>query len=174
MASIMFDGSISATIAVRGKSYTLVGSGNVSALTAGGSATAQLPSVKLVYHAPFSDAISLGTLDSQLDGASSLMQDIIAALHLPAALDGEIATLRTQLKALPGPLGQAYTAVLDQIELRITDIELTMDAPAAGETTYKNGKVSLGFGFDCSRTGASLLGIRLQAIGLKFSVAVSI
>ena len=104
MASIMFDGSISATIAVRGKSYTLVGSGNVSALTAGSGTTVQLPSVRLVYHAPFSDAISLGTLDSQLDGASSLMQDIIAALHLPAALDGEIATLRTQLKALPGPL----------------------------------------------------------------------
>jgi hypothetical protein len=183
--SIVFDGSISATIQIRGRSYTLVGSANITGSTAGGGgggvggggSDVRLPGVKLGYHASFNDAMSLGTLGSIVSGAQTLIDDIVVTLHLPAGFKDEWNNnITAKLNQLPAPLGSLYSNILANVELRITDIELLLDAPAAVNTAYSKGSVTLGFGFDCSQIDPNdrkLLGITLQAIGVKFSVGLS-
>lgn len=177
---IIFDGSISATIQVRGRTYTLVGTANLtSASGSSGGGSGSLSAVKLVYHAAFNDALSLGTLGSVVSGGQNLVDDIVEALNLPRSSPSDFKTEWTQLqgrlKAMPAPFGAIYTEVLANVELRITDIELVLDAPAPGNSFYSRGSVALGFGFDCSQIDPSnrtLLGIRLQAIGVKLSVGI--
>jgi hypothetical protein len=186
---IIFDGSVSATIQIRGKSYTLAGSANITGSTSsgssgssgGGSPQVRLPGVKLAYHAPFNDAMSLGTLGSIVSGTQTLIDDIVVALHLPdsgaaGSFKTEWNNVQANLKNLPAPLGGLYTNILANVELRITDIELVMVAPDNVNQPYSKGSVALGFGFDCSQidpASRSLLGITLQAIGVKLSVGLS-
>lgn len=188
MPTIIFDGSVSATIQIRGKSFTLTGSANITATPAsgsssggGGNSQSRLPGVKLAYHAPFDDALSLGTLGSIVNGTQTLVDDIVVALHLPdsgaaGSFKTEWGIVQSNLKNLPAPLGPLYTNVLSNVELRITDIELIMEAPADAGHPYQKGSVTLGFGFDCSQidpADRTLLGITLQAVGVKVSVGLA-
>lgn len=189
MSNIIIDSCISATVQIRGRSYTLSGSANLSATTPGGAAiggtsgnpAVRLPNVKLGYHEPFNDALSLGTLGSIVSGGKDLIDDVVIALNLDGRVAGTFKTawneVSRSLKDIPQPLGSLYINVLASVELRITDIELSLEAPAADNTPYSMGNVTLGFGFDCSQIAPDerkLLGITLQAIGVKFSVGLSL
>jgi hypothetical protein len=73
--------------------------------------------------------------------------------------------LKNQALALPG-LGPIFQAVLDT-ELRITDIELDLEAPSIGANLGK-GRIELGVAFDCRLAAPNnkVLGIALETVGM--------
>lgn len=152
MATFTFDGLISATVSVRGKTYELEGD----------SSTANSSRMRLRYHKPFDDAFIVGTM-------AELLTEIETnnTLQLHGKLNvAEWNRLKTQALALPG-LGQIFQAVLET-ELRITDIELDLEAPAATSTTIGKGKIELGIAFDCRPAAPNnkILGIALETVGM--------
>lgn len=152
MTTFTFDGLISASVSVRGKTYVLEGD----------SSTANSSRMRLRYHKPFDDAFIVGTM-------AELLTEIETnnTLQLQGKLNiAEWNRLKTQALALPG-LGQIFQAVLDT-ELRITDIELDLEAPAATSTTIGKGKIELGVAFDCRPAAPNnkVLGIALETVGM--------
>lgn len=157
MANFTFDGRISATVRVRDRTYVLEGD----------SSTANSSRMRLKYHKPFDDAFIVGTM-------AELLAEIDAnnTLQLKGKLnDAEWDRLKDQALALPG-LGPIFQAVL-LTELRITDIELDLEAPAAPNAPIGKGRIELGIAFDCRPAAPNnkVLGIALETVGmlLRFS-----
>jgi hypothetical protein len=155
MATFNFDGQLAAVIKIKDKPYTLV-----SDMTVGTATT----KVKMKYHATtLDDAISLGKLGEVENGvykATALVSEIAAALHIDQKLTAAKWTeLADQARALP-IFGPVFSNFLDT-EVRITDLALELDADSG------KGKATLGVAFICS--GASLIGITLQSIGMLLS-----
>lgn len=152
MAVFTFDGRISATVRIRDKTYLLEGD----------SSTANSSRMRLKYHKPFDDAFIVGKMDE-------LLTEIEAndTLKLKGKLNSdEWDRLKNQALALPG-LGQIFQAVLNT-ELRITDIELDLEAPGGASGTIGKGRIELGVAFD-ARTAApnnKVLGIALETVGM--------
>lgn len=152
MATFTFDGRIAATVRVRDRSYVLEGD----------SSTANSSRMRLKYHKPFDEAFIVGTM-------AELLAEIEAnnTLQLKGKLNAaEWDRLKGQALALPG-LGPIFQAVLDT-ELRITDIELDLEAPAGLAATIGKGRIELGIGFDCRPTAPNnkVLGIALETVGV--------
>lgn len=152
MATFTFDGRISATVRVRDKTYVLEGD----------SSTANSNRMRLKYHKPFDDAFIVGTM-------SELLAEIEAndTLKLRGKLNpAEWNRLKDQALALPG-LGQIFQAVLDT-ELRITDIELDLEAPGGAIGAIGKGRIELGVAFDARPAAPNnkVLGIALETVGM--------
>jgi hypothetical protein len=127
----------------------------------GDSSTANSSRMRLKYHKPFDDAFIVGTM-------SELLAEIEAndTLKLKGKLNAaEWDRLKNQALALPG-LGPIFQAVLDT-ELRITDIELDLEAPSTGANLGK-GRIELGVAFDCRPAAPNnkVLGIALETVGM--------
>lgn len=166
--AIEFSGSISATIKIRDQTYTLNGTGSFD--TGATPGQVKLPAIKLVYHSPFLTAIPLPSL-GDVTQTASLIRDIIATLQLPSNEFQQAWTSFTSaIKEIPGDLGDVFED-LNAVEVRLTDIELVMDAPPPSNPPgpYKKGRITLGLGIDCSAVPRKLLGISLQAVGVRFS-----
>lgn len=162
MATFKFNGQISAVIKIKDKTYTLKSDAAMS-----GTGAAKLD---LKYHAgSLDEAIVLGKMGELVDGASTLADEIGKALNLNTKFTNSIWTeLKTQATALPG-LGAVFGAVIDT-EIRITDIELLLDAPLNATDPISKGKVTFGIVFDSRNvSGNSVLGISLQAVGVLLS-----
>jgi hypothetical protein len=171
--TIEFGGTISATVKIRDQSYTLNGTGSFD--TGATPGQVQLPAVRLVYNSPFLKAIPLPSLGDIAD-TTSLFGEIISTLNIPNDNDFRDAwtSFSSAIKQIPGDLGEVFDD-LEAVEVRITDIELVMDAPPPPppgnpRQTYKKGRITVGLGFDCSAVPRTLLGIKLQAVGVRFSV----
>jgi hypothetical protein len=151
MATFTFDGRISATVRVRDRTYLLEGD----------SSAANSSRMRLKYHKPFDEAFIVGTM-------AELLAEIEAnnTLQLKGKLNAaEWERLKDQALALPG-LGPIFQLVLET-ELRITDIELELEAPTVGATIGK-GRIELGIGFDCRPAAPNnkVLGIALETVGM--------
>lgn len=152
MAAFTFDGRISATVRIRDKTYVLEGD----------SSTANSSRMRLRYHKPFDDAFVVGTMDELLDEIQANN-----TLQLQGKLNAaEWGRLKEQAVALPG-LGQIFQAVLGT-ELRVTDIELDLEAPAGAGGNIGKGKIELGIAFDCRPAAPNnkVLGIALETVGM--------
>lgn len=152
MAKFTFDGRISATVRVRDKTYVLEGD----------SSTSNSSRMRLKYHKPFDDAFIVGSMTELLDEIEANN-----TLQLKGKLNAaEWDRLKNQALALPG-LGPIFEAVLDT-ELRITDIELDLEAPAAATGTIGKGSIELGIAFDCRPAAPNnkVLGIALETVGV--------
>lgn len=178
---ISFNSSISATVSIRGNTYTLTGNINLPDTTPvlpGGASPAPipLPAINLRYSASWPDAISLGTLANLASDTDSLIHDICTALNV-ATFEDDWKNLRANItSSVPPPFSVIFKDVFTNAELRITDLGLAMEAPKDG-SGYKKGVVTLGFGFDCSHMAEAdrkLLGILLQAVGVKVSINVAL
>jgi len=152
MATFSFDGRITATLRIRDETYVLEGD----------SSSANSSRMRLRYHKPFDDAFIVGTM-------AQLLAEIETNNTLQ--LQGKLNTakwneLKQQALALPG-LGQIFQLVLDT-ELRITDIELDLEAPSGPSATVGKGKVELGVAFDARPAAPNnkVLGIALETIGI--------
>jgi hypothetical protein len=152
MASFTFDGRIAATVRIRDKTYVLKGD----------TETAGSGRMRLKYHEPFDDAFVVGTM-------TELLAEIDAenTLQLAGKLNtAEWNRLKDQALALPG-LGTIFQGVLDT-EIRITDLELDLEAPGGASSTIGKGTIEIGIGFDARPAAPNnkVLGIALETVGL--------
>lgn len=161
MATFNFEGQLAAVIKIKDRTYTLVSD---SAVGTGAS------KVKLKYHATsLDDAVSLGTMGDLVSATDTLADEIGKALNVAGQFKADIWTaLTAKVKALPG-FGLIFNDVINT-EVRITDLELELDAPLTADAPISKGEVTLGIAFDCRNAPHnSLLGINLQAVGVLLS-----
>jgi len=161
MATFNFNGQLSAVIKINDKTYTLVSD------TALGTGSTK---INLKYHAAsFDDAIILGKMGDIVEGANTLADEIGQALNIAGQFKADIWTaLTAKAKSLPG-FGSIFNDVINTV-VRITDLELELDAPLTETEPVSKGKVIVGIAFDCrSASHNSLLGIHLQAVGILLS-----
>jgi hypothetical protein len=184
MTLFTFAGRVAVTVSVLGTPYTLV------ATTDMGRPSGKL---QLVYHAPFDQALEVGSIREIVTDLKTLAEDTIklggAALktNLTTSLDDLVA----QANRIPGfgevlrTLQAPPATTLADARVRITDLELVLEAPAGdpppggAQLPLKSGALTIGLGLDFRpRTPAEqpkrILGVALDSITLLVAFELTV